>query len=752
MSRLRLRRRRNDDGGQALVLVVLVSAMVMVIAGTSVSITAANIKPSRLTADTQAAFAAAQGGVDEFAVALAACGVDYLIGDCPAIYSKSVKTMIGADGVATRAKYAWNLIMTPDSHDTDVIRVEVTGTVNNVSRKVVADYRSTPSFLDYLYFTEEETSSPAVVLRYYGPRTVALPTAAFRAEADKISSSRTSVTWSGAQNEEACSQRWYDSEFSPGRWSLRETLHGGQATDYTETTNSPVVTRSGNCDVTFSSGMTFSGKVYSKDAFLFNRNGGAGPMFLEPIRTEWSPSKNPKSVAPNYYRGDAPASGSEKPRVAAGKMSMPPGIADLELNATCVFTGPTRIKLEGTSAVVTSPQTNPAALKVGCTPTGTPSTLVGSGLVQVRFAITNTTSFYVKSTAPVAAASATNPLFDLRDIQIPTLGVQPLLFFTEMNTATQPINLTTLRATAASGPHTTPTHTTLNPWLAQANARKLSGLPVAQYQAVSSPAAVPGSGDPLLERAAMTTTIQRRMCTLSAAKVCLATPAPTAWATAFHMSRATYTFPITSDITPYQTGLATTFVEGTLKGKLTIASASGLVLSGDTEYVVEAGKDVGTLGLVADANVEIYHPVSCATVAPVTPPGGTCPDDITGLYSGGLAGSFDTYHPSRRYLNMRPDLVDNKTDAAILARQGSFTTQNYLRGTPMGTNTVTGGVYQAHRGPNGVNWNSTERSGYLTSMYYDPRLGKNPPPNFVEPQEALTDSAWMLLGVSGEQG
>ena len=65
----------------------------------------------------------------------------------------------------------------------------------------------------------------------------------------------------------------------------------------------------------------------------------------------------------------------------------------------------------------------------------------------------------------------------------------------------------------------------------------------------------------------------------------------------------------------------------------------------------------------------------------------------------------------------------------------------------MGTLTVTGGVYQAHRGPNGVNWGSSERSGYLMSMFYDARLGKNPPPNFVEPSEALTDSAWMLLGV-----
>ena len=70
--------RRSDDGGQALVLVLLITAMVMVMAATSVSITASNIAPARPDADTQAAPAAAQGGVDEFGIALGACGMDYL--------------------------------------------------------------------------------------------------------------------------------------------------------------------------------------------------------------------------------------------------------------------------------------------------------------------------------------------------------------------------------------------------------------------------------------------------------------------------------------------------------------------------------------------------------------------------------------------------------------------------------------------------------------------------------------------------
>lgn len=743
-------RRRSDDGGQALVLVLLITGMVMVMAATSVSLTASNIRPANTSADTQAATAAAQGGVDEFGLALGACGVDYLIDDCPAIYDTSERALVGADGL-TRAKYVWDLIMTPDSDTTDVVRVEVTGTVNGVSRSVVADYRPTPSFLDYLYFTEEETSSPEVVLRYYGPRTVQLPTLAFRQQADKISSSRMFVNWSGAQNAEGCAERWYDSEFGPGRATLRAQRGG---LDYTETTNAPVVTRNGSCDVVFTGGMTFSGKVYSKDAFSFTDGSSDGPMFLQPIRTEWNTSKNPKPIAPKFYRGDTPAAGSESPRVAAGKMSMPLGITGVEALATCVFTGPTRIKLEATVAVVTSPQTTLGMLRAGCTPTGgsTPA-LVGAGLVQARFPITQTTSFYVKSTTPVAAASATNPLFDLRDVTIgassPAGAGQPALFYTEMSLAAPPVTDATTKAAAVGGPIATSLLTTLNAYLTTVNARR-PALPLQpQYQAIATTATAPAANDPLLEPASQAVTVQRRTCTLNAAKVCTGTP--TAWANAFKVSRSTYSFPIALDVTPYQTGLGNAFIEGTLNGKLTVASASAIVLTNDTEYVQVGGKDVGTLGLVADTNVEVYHPVRCATVTPVTLPGGTCPDDLTGLYDS-LSGTFDTYHPSRRYLNMRTDLADIKIDAAMLARQGSFTTQNYLRGLPMGTSTITGGVYQAHRGPNGVNWGSSERSGYLMSMSYDARLGKNPPPNFVEPSEALTDSAWLLLGVSGETG
>lgn len=403
------RRRPSDDGGQTLVLVLLVTFMVMLIAGTSVSITASNIRPSRQTADVQAALAAAQGGIDEFGLALTICDVDYLIGDCPTIYNKAKRPLIGADG-KTRATYAWNLTETPDN-DRGLFRVTSTGEVNGVRRSLVADYRPTPSFLDFLYFTERESSSPDLALRYYGPRTVQIPTSAFRTAADKIASTRTSVTWGGVgSTTDICAQTWYDPPFGVGR----STMKTQRGYEYRETTNTPIVTRTGTCDVVFITGMTFQGRVYSKDAFYFSNGtvGGSGPMFLQPIRTEWSSSKVPAPPVPKYYRsvagvGGQPAPGSQVPKVAAGKMSMPAAISTVETNATCVFTGPTRIKIAGAVATITSPGTTSAMLKPGCVPSGVASGLVGAGLVQVPFPITETTSFYVKSGAPVSLATST---------------------------------------------------------------------------------------------------------------------------------------------------------------------------------------------------------------------------------------------------------------------------------------------------------------------------------------------------------
>jgi hypothetical protein len=113
---------------------------------------------------------------------------------------------------------------------------------------------------------------------------------------------------------------------------------------------------------------------------------------------------------------------------------------------------------------------------------------------------------------------------------------------------------------------------------------------------------------------------------------------------------------------------------------------------------------------------------------------GSCPNDITGLYRGtGLEtnGVLSSSHPAMQYTNMTTPVACaqstigcRRIDAAVFALSGSFFTDNYNRGNPMGLLTVNGGLYQSHRGANGVQWefqtSDTKRatSGYSLQYHY----------------------------------
>jgi hypothetical protein len=731
-----------------LIFVVLITALVMIVVTTSVVLSASNVRPSRETADSQAALAAAQAGTDLFAVALKSCG-EVFVG-CTAIAMPITKSLPGADGVV-RATYKWQKLSDPSSNPLGVLRIEVTGQVRVATRSLITDFRPTPSFLDYLYFTERETVAAATIATYEGPRVVPLPTATIRAKATKINPALTSVTWSGAQGTAICEQPWYDLPTGDGRSRLRAVGALPLGMDYQEATTSPVgVQRSAACEVAFGSSTTMAGKVYSKDAFYLTNSvaGGQGPMFTDDIITEWTPSKNPAPATPGrWFRSNAqvggdPRTGSEFPQLALGEMSMPDAISDLETTATCVFTGPTRIQLAGTEAVVTSPNTTAAGLKPGCIPTSS-SGLIGTGLVQTRFTLGPSTVFYVRDGGVQAPVGAANPLFDLKSYAVTAEppGAGAARFYTETTTTAAQ-----LQAAAVGGDQALTVQQRVNTYLGTVNCVLLCvGKPLYSVLAQTGTAISP---DPLLETSAQAVIVQRRVCTIFLAGLCtVGTPLTNEFRVTVGRSK----FPMAADVTPYTTGLGSAFVEGTVQRPLTIASARDLVVSGNMTYTSQTA----ILGLVADGNVQLYHPVSCRTITPVTLPGRTCPDDITGLYSGGFTGSeFDAYHPSRRYLNLRSDLAALHIDGAVLARQGSLLLQNYMRGPALGTFTLTGGAYQRHRGATGVDWEAgadsavRDRSGYVTSMTYDARLRASPPPSFVKPTQAIGSGDWQLVGTA----
>jgi hypothetical protein len=80
-------------------------------------------------------------------------------------------------------------------------------------------------------------------------------------------------------------------------------------------------------------------------------------------------------------------------------------------------------------------------------------------------------------------------------------------------------------------------------------------------------------------------------------------------------------------------------------------------------------------------------------------------------------------------------------DAAILALNHSFITDNWYCGSPLGTLTVKGAIAQKFRGTVGTHSGSTIVSGYSKSYSYNDTLRYREPPFFINP----TESAWRLV-------
>jgi hypothetical protein len=208
------------------------------------------------------------------------------------------------------------------------------------------------------------------------------------------------------------------------------------------------------------------------------------------------------------------------------------------------------------------------------------------------------------------------------------------------------------------------------------------------------------------------------------------------WAITSQASGAAY-FPDTDDVSDYSTGANSAgaaagstgtnqpgdlYVEGSNSGKLSLVAQDDVVVTNDitnpsdSSYNDVYNPNTNAIDIVAGSNVRNYHPVQCVdqTAADINATSvGWCPNDITGLYSSGV-GSTSTQSPARQYTNMLSTGA-RTIDAALFAMSGSFLTDNFNRSVPLGNLTVNGGIYQSHRGANGVTGPS---SGYSLQYHY----------------------------------
>jgi type II secretory pathway pseudopilin PulG len=172
--------------------------------------------------------------------------------------------------------------------------------------------------------------------------------------------------------------------------------------------------------------------------------------------------------------------------------------------------------------------------------------------------------------------------------------------------------------------------------------------------------------------------------------------------------------PIANDLNTYVCRNGDVFIEGTLKGQLTVAAENNVDITWHLQYNSGVnGTDL--LGLIANNFVEVYHPVNCA--AGVTT--AAC----------NLNASFPLETTPTRTTPFNSPIIQ----AANLSLSHSVRVQAWDRGAPLGTLNITGVLAQRYRGPVGTNISGVINTGFAKNYVYDQRLKYLSPPYFLDP-------------------
>jgi hypothetical protein len=156
-------------------------------------------------------------------------------------------------------------------------------------------------------------------------------------------------------------------------------------------------------------------------------------------------------------------------------------------------------------------------------------------------------------------------------------------------------------------------------------------------------------------------------------------------------------------------GCGNVYIRGTYNHDITIGAENDIIVTDDFLASPQTGvpKLSVLAGLVANNFVRVYHPVDFD--------GSDCDNDNG------------------------PGNI--QIDAAILAVNQSFITDNWYCGSPLGTLTVNGAIAQRFRGTVGTFSGSSPASGYSKNYRYNDNLRFREPPHFINP----TESAWQII-------
>lgn len=178
-------------------------------------------------------------------------------------------------------------------------------------------------------------------------------------------------------------------------------------------------------------------------------------------------------------------------------------------------------------------------------------------------------------------------------------------------------------------------------------------------------------------------------------------------------------------------GQGNAYVEGVLKGRVTLAASNSITATGDLVLANGlAGSDM--LGLVAANSVEVFHPMvdswECSS---------NCNSGGSWHWHGNLNSSDEVAGWPKRYNDVDNGSVAFPADGiqisgSIQTLQHSFFVQTYFDGSAQGKLYVRGSIAQKWRGVVGQPTGCSGICGYIKDYRYDKRLRFASPPYFPQ--------------------
>ena len=310
---------RNDEDGIALVTVLLVTMILLLVVSGTMAYALGSQPLSKRDQTWNASLAAAEAGLDDYLFRLNENDQYYIYSTTnpPPDGNQAFTTWVSVPNSGNAASMRYTVDTTNLSAQGAIV-LTATGRVGNTTRSVQATIRR-HAFIDYLYFTDYETTDPAAYPNSFNSNTSA---------------------WAQTN----CAKHWYDPRV------------GGPPYD-----NSHCV------DINFVSADTINGPLHSNDAILVCGN----PTFVGNVTTSWGPASG------NKYRSNSGCSNSPSfkpgdPRYA-DPLTMPPNNVAIKADADavvggtgCLYTGPTSITLNAAGTMnVTSPFTKSSNCSTG---------------------------------------------------------------------------------------------------------------------------------------------------------------------------------------------------------------------------------------------------------------------------------------------------------------------------------------------------------------------------------------------------